>query len=222
MKKQSFFIVVIIVVALMIGIWRDHTGASSTKSVNQFSKNFALNTGTKLPQSKKLPTFEFLDMHEKPFTNEELKKHWSFLFFGYTSCPNICPTILSSLNQLAVNLRGLPTLQFIFVSIDPQQDSPKRLKQYLKKAKFSTSPLIGITGEMSQTIQLAQAMGAYVEEELQNQKAPQNASAHIEHSGTVFLINPEGKLTAIFTSSEKPGAIAHDFKDIMHQYANGA
>lgn len=213
MKKHTLFIILIIGIALAIGIWRENQ--SSKGQDKQFASVAALSVGTALVLPQKLPEFELSNMEGKPFTNDAFKKHWSFVFFGYTNCPQICPTTLSAMNQISLRLRN-PDVQYIFISIDPLNDTPERLKNYLQQAKFNGSSIVGLTGQSVQVQRLAKTIGIYISQETDI------SSEHIEHSGSLLLINPEGKLAAVFTSTDKPHAIAHDFKKILHRYTNVA
>lgn len=211
MKLNTLFIVIIIVAALGIGIWRgDNHSTESTHSIHQISAE-ALQAGTLISNSKKLPSFSLIDMNGKPFTQESLKSRWSFLFFGYSSCPNICPSILGSLQQISQRLQGNPHLQFLYITINPEVDTPERLKSYLQE-KFPDPKFLGVTGDRDQILEFAKVVGSHIE----NESKPDE---HIEHSGTFFLVDPEGKVTAVFTSSSAPLAIARDFKEIAHRFA---
>lgn len=210
MKKHTLFIISIITVALSIGIWRDNQDHPG--KVKQFTAQ-PLRSGTKINQTQKIPPFHLIDMHNRPFEKEALLKRWSFLFFGYTQCPHICPATLGILHQISQRLRGLPDVQFIFVSIDPEQDTPEHLKTFLH-SKFSGTPFIGVSGERENITRFAQAFGAHLQPNLQN------TVEHLEHSGTIFLISPEGKLNALFTTHDNVQTIIQDFKEIVHDYLN--
>ena len=202
MKKQTVFILFIVVIALAVGLWREYQDAPNEPSASQLNSH--LSAGTLLGQPKKLAAFDLIDMESKPFTNQSLKGQWSFLFFGYTSCPDICPTTLGAIQQIASRLQGTANLQFVFVSINPEKDSPLQLKDYLSQEKFNIVNFVGVTGEKEKIQTLAESVGIH--------------TVQSEHSSTLLLINPEGKLAAIFTSSEKPQAIARDFKEVVHRY----
>jgi protein SCO1/2 len=212
MKKNTLFIVIVILSALGVGIWRDDKSASTSHREIQKITVQSLSAGTLITNSKKLPDFSLVDMNGNPFTQESLKKHWSFLFFGYSSCPNICPSILGSLQQISQRLRQNPHVQFLVVTINPEVDTASQLKAYFDQEKFANTKFIGLTGDKDKIMEFAKIVGSHVERE-----NPQEE--HIEHSGTFFLIDPEGKLAAIFTSNSNPIAIAGDFKEIAHRFA---
>lgn len=204
MKKQSIFIVIIILTALAAGIWRE--------KVTPPAALLNLNTGTLLTEPKPLPAFALVDFEGTPFTKDSLKAHWSVVFFGYTSCANICPATLHALNNIAQRLTRLPMMQYVFITIDPSIDDRARLKDYLQQTSLSKILIKGLTGDKDQIREMSQALGVYIEQD------PEGKS-DVSHSGTLFLIDPEGNLAAVFTESSKPHAIAHDVKEIIHHYA---
>lgn len=212
MKKQSFFIILIISIALSIGIWREHKNKGNATNQVESSSTLVLSAGTALPVPQRLPKFELEDMNGNPFTQESFQQHWSFVFFGYSACPHICPVSLANLHQLSQRLNGLPAVQFLFITIDPLNDTKDRLKQYLQQPQFGGKTFTGITGEKDMILTLAQKMGVHISTEAKDLD-------NLEHSGALFLVNPQGRLAAVFSNSTKPYAIAHDTKEIIHHYA---
>ncbi len=217
MKKHTLFIILIIGIALAIGIWRDnHDLSTNTSQAANVFTTLPLSVGTAFPVPHSLEDFSLTDFNGKPFTNTSLKEHWSFVFFGYSHCPDVCPTTLGAMSQISQRLGKGANVQFIFISIDPEHDTPAHLKEYFQQDKFNTTPFIGLTGNKDKVAALAKNVGIHVAQE----KNVQISQEHIEHGGAILLINPEGKLMAIFTSSEKPSAIVRDFKEIVHHYVN--
>lgn len=212
MKKQSFFIILIIALALSVGIWREHNSKDAIANIESTSSPLRLSAGLALPVPQRLPKFELENIDGTPFTTESLKQHWSFVFFGYASCPNICPTMMSSLQEISQRLTGLPSLQYVFITIDPANDSKTRLKEYLQQSPMSGKAFKGVTGDKEAILTISQKLGVHISEETQE-------SENIEHSGVLFLINPDGKLAAVFTNGAKPHAVAQDVKEIIHHYA---
>ena len=91
-------------------------------------------SATVLPEARILPDFVLEDHHGNEFTNESLKDQWSFIFFGYTHCPDVCPTTLASLNQVDEILKkapGDPLPKTIFISVDPARDTRELLADYV-------------------------------------------------------------------------------------------
>lgn len=202
MKKQTLFIILIILLALGIGMWREK-GHRSTAPL------LSLATGTLLSPPQHLPLFTLEDHEGSPFTYDSLKKHWSILFFGYTACPNICPATITSLQDIAQRLSRLPMMQYIFITLDPASDNKEQLQHYFQRSNFQHK-ILGVTGEKEAILSLSQQLGVHIEEN--------SDAANINHSGSLFLIDPQGNLIALFTDTTKPSAIAHDIKEIIHYH----
>lgn len=205
MKKQALFIILIILMAVGIGIWREQGRHAPPSFLN-------LAVGTLLSSPQHLPAFALEDATGSSFTKDSLKNRWSLLFFGYTSCPNICPATIASLENISQRLSRLPAMQYVFITLDPAFDNKKQLIQYFQQTHFSHK-ILGVTGEKKSILSLSQQLGVHVEESQNNDRT------NINHSGTLFLVDPDGNLAALFTDTAKPHAIAHDIKEIMHHYA---
>lgn len=217
MKKQSIFILTIIAIAVFVGVWREshHTVAKNTKIDNAIviPNETKLLAATVLPQPKAVPEFHFINQDNQPFDNNHLQSKWSFAFFGYTKCPQLCPQTLGSMVNLAQRVGPNPHVQYLFISITPEIDTAEQLKSFLAQDNFRLAPFIGLTGNRQDIHTLAAELGIYVAEETNLE------IEHFEHSGAILLFNPEGALHGIFTSGEKPHQIAHDFRTIMSHYA---
>lgn len=124
-----------------------------------------------------------------------LKDKWTLVFFGFTYCPDYCPTTLGVLNAVQERMDDKARdLQIVFVSIDPERDTPKLLKDYLSSDGFPTG-VIGLTGTPEQTAQVAKAYRAFY------QKVGEGENYTMNHSLTVYLMGPEGQFRS---------AVAHD------------
>jgi protein SCO1 len=131
------------------------------------------------------PTFSLIDQNGVPFTNATLAGKPRLLIFGYTSCPDICPTSLASLAETMRQLGAeAAKLRFIFMTVDPARDTPARLKSYL--AAFS-SRIIGLTGGSA-------AMSAALDGYHVLRGRTDNSDSSMDHTSTVFLISRDGRL----------------------------
>lgn len=140
-----------------------------------------------LPQSRALPALTLTDENGQPQAVDQLKGRWTLLFFGYTFCPDICPTTLAELRQLKSQLspEALARLQVTMVSIDPHRDTPAQLKQYLGYYKAGYS---GLTGELTDIQALANAVSIPF--------IPGDTSREhytVDHSGNLAVIGPDGR-----------------------------
>lgn len=172
-------------------------------------------TSTKLNQPQFIiPEFHLINGQGKPFTHHNLKGHFSLLFFGFTHCQSICPLTMAMLTQLYTELKTekTPLPQIIFITLDPKRDTPNIVNSYVHA--FNPN-FIGLTGPLAGVQQLSKQMGVvYIQAQLS--KSSEN-SYQIDHSGTLYLINPEGKLAAIFSTPHDKTSIKQDYKSLLKQ-----
>lgn len=167
------------------------------------------------PKAKPLPEFELLDQKGEAFTHQHLMKKWSLIFFGYTYCPDICPTTMAELAQLTQSLPAevLDQLQIILVSVDYERDQPDRLADYVR---FYHPDFIGLTGEADQLQTFSRSLGAMY------MKVPSGDSYSMSHSNTIFIVNPDGQRHGIISRTPMgtldKTAIAHDLKVLTGHY----
>ena len=128
MRLFSRKLIILISSVILIGIIGVFWGMS--RHTNQPLQP-VLTAYTLLPTPHALPNFSLTDYNHKLFSHKQLYNQWSFVFFGYTHCPSLCPATLGKLNELATILG--PSAQFIFISINPEQDTPLRLKNFSHK-----------------------------------------------------------------------------------------
>ncbi|MFC1664211.1 SCO family protein [Pseudomonadota bacterium] len=160
------------------------------------------------PVPRAIQAFEFIDQTGKPYTQEDLSGKWTFVFFGYTYCPDICPTTLSVLTSLTKHLQGqiksTNDPQTLLISVDPQRDKPELLKKYLA---FFHKDFVGITAADDKTLALARQFGAmYFKEEKGDPK-----NYLVAHASSIYLVNPRGEMVASFSPP-------HDYKTIASQF----
>jgi protein SCO1/2 len=143
-----------------------------------------------------------------------------FLFFGYTHCPDICPTTLAVLAQALRLLESDPVvaaeLQGLFVSVDPARDTPESLKDYVA---FFGERVVGVTGSAEQLGAFARQFGAmYAIDAPQPGKAADDYL--VSHNATIFLVDPRARLHGRFPPPHEPRAIAEVFlriRDFDHE-----
>lgn len=162
------------------------------------------------PNPKQIHAFAAIDQDGTPFDLERLKGKWSFVFFGYTHCPDICPITLSVLGlvQGALAADGLDgtQVQTLFVTVDPERDSPQRLGEYVR---YFDKNFIGLGGTSEQVASLASQLGvAYF-------RAPAGDGNYlVDHSAAVFLIDPVGRLVGILSAPHQAETILGRFRQI--------
>jgi protein SCO1 len=162
---------------------------------------------TLLPELRPLPPFSLLDQQGDRYDNQRLLGHWTLLSFGYTNCPDICPTTLATLAQMKQQLQqnGMQApLKIGFVTIDPQRDTPQRLADYV--AYFDTD-FLGITGTVAGIGQLTTPLG------ILSRKVVTEGSAMdyvMDHSASLVLLDPQGRYYALFSPPHDATIMAQD------------
>jgi protein SCO1/2 len=159
--------------------------------------------------------FQLVDQDGRPADQSLLQGKWSAVFFGYTYCPDVCPTTLQALAQAQVLLGDkAKNLQVVFISVDPDRDTPAQLKTYLSTPAFPKGA-IGLTGSPAQVAATAKAYRVYY------QKDGQGAGYAVAHSSIVYLMNPQGKFDRALTESQTPSEVATQIGDAMAAGARG-
>jgi len=164
-----------------------------------------------LPVPMDIPDFALRSHEGNAFGRQRLIGRWSFVFFGYTYCPTVCPATLSVLHQVRHVLESDPKLvrdiQVVFISVDPERDTLDRLATYV--AYFDPT-FIGVTGASSELTHLTKALGVYYKKGVQT--SPDQYE--IEHTQSVMLFDPQGRLEAVFGDPRDPMAIAEAFRKL--------
>ncbi|PTQ73039.1 SCO family protein [Pseudomonas sp. GV071] len=139
-----------------------------------------------LPQSRTLPDLSLTNQLGEPVQVDQLKGKWSLLFFGYTFCPDICPTTLAQLRELKTKLpkEAVDNLQVVLVSVDPNRDTPDQLKKYLG---YFDPQFQGLTGELANIQKLANAVSIPF---IPGDTSKENYT--VDHSGNLVVIGPDG------------------------------
>lgn len=168
------------------------------------------------PNPRQIQSFTVTDQQGKNFSMENLSGKWSFLFFGYTHCPDICPITLSVLNQFHEKLvagRLADDTQIIFVSVDPVRDTPDAIAKYV--AYFNKN-FIGLTGTEEQIAGLTQQLGVI---SIRNQG---KGDYTVDHSASVFLISPSRHWIALFSAPQQADGMLARFTAIRDFIAKEA
>lgn len=135
------------------------------------------------------------------------------LTFGYTSCPDVCPTVLAELSQLRVRLgAAAKRVQVVYVSVDPDRDTAARLRAYTEQ--FDKT-FLGLTGAADQLAPVWKAYGvAVVRRDLPGSKPP---TYLIHHSASVFLIDPTGRLRVMAPFGTPLDDVLHDVRALLEE-----
>jgi len=161
----------------------------------------------KYPEPFALTTFELTDQDNNAFTNEDFLGQWSLVFFGFTSCPDVCPITMSELAQTYRTLQAQPDQvlpQVVFVSVDPERDSIDRVREYVQRFDSEFIGLIGSGGETANIAAQFFVAFSKVDEgmvdmghEMPSMPDMQAGDYMMNHNIHVSLVNPQGELTAV-------------------------
>jgi protein SCO1/2 len=144
--------------------------------------------------------FQLTDQNGRAVDQNLLTGKWSAVYFGYTHCPDECPTTLQMLGaaERALAERG-NAFQVVFVTVDPARDTPAQLKLYLSNAVFPPGA-IGLTGTPAQVGRIAGAYGVYI------QKEGAGPNYAMNHSSVIYLMNPKGRFDSVIAADSTPAS----------------
>lgn len=157
--------------------------------------------GVIIPDAGVVSEFTLIDHNKQKFSNEDLENKWHIVSYGYTDCPDICPTTLNKLAQVESKLKkkGVFDLNVIFYTIDPQRDTVEHLSKYIS---FFSKDFLGLTwgGELeSDHIPFEKSLGIVSAiDPLSKEEASHDYKGYrVSHGVVLYVLNPEGKLQAI-------------------------
>jgi protein SCO1/2 len=157
--------------------------------------------------------FELQGPDGRRVTEQSFEGQWLLVFFGFTRCADVCPTTLV---QIAKLLDGLgeqgARLQPLFISLDPERDTPEVLADY---TAFFDERILGLTGSPEQIRQVADAYGVYV------RKVPMGDTYMLDHTGSVYLMNPAGELVSLISPQRTAADAAREISAALAQAGNG-
>ena len=210
-RKNSNFR--LIALAILVGAI-SAVGGISLWNVMQGPNQSSTATLMILPEPRIVDDFTLVDDEAQPFSLENLRGHWTLMFFGFTNCPDVCPSALYDLNLASEKLEQLrggqqPETQVVFVSVDPERDTPEKLSEYLG---YFNPEFIGVTGNQQQLASLTMQLGiAYQIEEHE----PGAEQYNVYHSVSFLLTDPEGRLHGVFPAPHDAERIASDLVAVI-------
>jgi protein SCO1/2 len=154
--------------------------------------------------------FALLDHTGKTVTDEDFAGRWQLVFFGFTYCPDVCPTTLASVSAVLEELGDdADQIAPLFVTVDPERDTPAVLAEYL--ANFDPR-IIGLTGSPEQIKAAAQAFRVYYAK-VDQDDLPDGYT--LDHSAFLYLMDPDGDYAAHFSHQDEPAEIASTIRDFL-------
>lgn len=194
-------ILIVAIVALLAG----------ALSARYLDRPAAPEQALKLAAPRPLPAFTLRDHDGAAFERSSLEGNWTLVFFGFTHCPDVCPTTLHTLAGVRGALTDLPAPlrpDVVMVSVDPMRDTPEQLSGYVP---FFHPDFVGVTGEMAEIMTLTRNLGvAFAYTPVDGSDA-----YSVDHTASVFLVDPQARLAAVFSTPHAVTTMASDYIRIV-------
>jgi protein SCO1/2 len=171
-------------------------------------------TATELPEPRPLPDVRFVDTAGREARLRDFEGDFTLLFFGFTNCPDVCPLTLSLLAQVRADVASrAPRFKprVLFVSVDPNRDTPERIAAYLKGFD---SEFVGVTAADPELAPLLQALGVAVERHEHG-----GANYTVVHNSAVYVLDQNAEWIAVSTGPHDPKVLAGDYLRIRQRHA---
>lgn len=157
--------------------------------------------------------FRMTDQDGRAVDQHVLDGKWSAVFFGYVSCPDVCPATLQTLATAQDRLGAdAGHFQVVFVSVDPQRDTPKLIKTYLTEPGFPPRA-VGLIGSKDQVAAITRSYRVYYA--YAPRTAAQGGGYDVSHSGAIYLMNPKGTMVGSLVEAQGPAAMADQIRAAM-------
>ena len=197
-NTPTLILIVSAVIALSAGVW---FGFDSSRPVAPPQIQ-----GVILPVAKTVNEFNLTDHKNNSFTLKNLENKWSLLFVGYTQCPDICPMVLNTLKQTHKLMKEQQIIppQTVFISIDPERDTPDTLAKYIN---YFNKDFIAVTGESNELKKVASNLSVYFKKAAGSSGDVEADDYLMDHSSSIVLINPKGELQSFLTAPHIPAQI---------------
>ncbi|MEW6765831.1 MAG: SCO family protein [Pseudomonadota bacterium] len=171
-----------------------------------------------MPQPIPVPDAQLTRMDGQPFGKKNLSGKWTFLYFGYTLCPDVCPTELTALAEVADILRGKNVQsrwQQVFVSVDPERDTPDQLARFVS---YFDPKIIAATGPDAELRIMAQPIGVGWEKAaLPTANDAPSSSYLINHTTSILLVSPDATVVGVFPTPHNPEAMAKAYLAVTRE-----
>jgi protein SCO1 len=148
--------------------------------------------------------FNLVDQNSKPITDKDMNGRPFLVFFGFTHCPDVCPTTLFDVSEIFRALGPEKDVRALFITVDPERDTPAVLKDYLS----SFDPrVIGVTGDSAAIAAVEKAYRVYAK------KVPLDGGGYtMDHTAIVYLMGKDGRFVTPFNMKRRPNEAAEDLK----------
>ncbi|MDA8694069.1 SCO family protein [Pseudomonadales bacterium] len=176
---------IVIFITVVLALFINRVSQERILSPKEMVANGAIMFST----PREISALSLIDQNQLPFTKSRFADKWTLVFFGFTRCPDICPTSLALLNQVSDELAETDyavDTQFLLVSLDPLRDTPEKMKPYVE---YFNTDFIGVTGEFLSIHRFAKQLNIAFQKVVTDSET---GDYTIDHGGNVALINPQG------------------------------
>lgn len=172
---------------------------------------YAFNGGEYTP-ARAAPELGLTDQYGNPFALAEQRGNVVLMYFGYTTCPDLCPTTLSDFQVVKDELgKDAERVKFVLATFDPERDTAERLQEYLA---FFDPDFIGLRGTRAQTEAFQRAYGVTVK----RVDYPDSATGYLlDHTALIYLVDPQGRLRVSYPYGTDPALIAQDVRYLLNE-----
>jgi protein SCO1 len=173
----------------------------------------SLESGTLYPRPRPLADFNLIDTHGSAATTAALRGHPTLVFFGFTHCPDVCPTTLALLASVQKQV-AQPGLEVALISVDPDRDTPEQLGKYV--ASFG-GDLIGLTGPAPEIVKTMKNFGVAA-----SRVDLPGGSYTMDHSAAIFAVDSGARIVAVFTPPFNSATLTRDVARLAPVLSAGA
>ena len=209
-SQSALLIATIAIIAVVVGVISYQQ--TSTKPLSEIE----LNKIIVLDNPKVLAPFQLIDHKGQTFSSQQMLGYWNIVFFGFTHCPDICPTTLQTLAQVKESLASKNkwgNYRVILVTVDPQRDNSEKLASYLP---FFDPEFIGLTGEEESIRAFAKQLGIlFVKNQDQDTQNYQ-----VDHSTAVAVLDPSGRMAGVIPAPHHAPEISADLATLAEHFAD--
>ena len=175
-------------------------------------KKPSLITGKILVRPMEIDNFELIDQNNEVFNKKSLEGSWTVLFFGYTNCPDVCPTTIYKLAEIKNGVKeDLPSANFntVLVTLDPDRDSAERLDEYIG---YFDETMLGVTGTYENIQSFTSSLSVFY------QRINKEEGYDFNHTASIFVFDKDGSLFATMSPANTVGELESDFFTILNNF----
>ena len=201
---------IIFIVLILFGITGLFTYFQSLPSL--LEKKPSLVTGKILTRPMEIDNFELIDQNNEVFNKKSLVGSWTVLFFGYTNCPDVCPTTIYKLAEIKNGIKeDLPSTSFntVLVTLDPDRDSTERLDEYIG---YFDETMLGVTGTYENIQSFTSSLSVFY------QRINKEEGYDFNHTASIFVFDKDGSLFATMSPANTVGELEGDFFTILNNF----